>query len=340
MSKLFIILSLFIIAVVSTVPPSPNFNLTDFPGDWNAVGRFNTVEDEGITFFSCFRITVAVVNTYGVTISSVYLDVEQNSMVTDTQNYASDIKTPAKLISLSNPGSLNNFIVTYYDTENGQAILVSPSKQVGLILSRDTDPEALNFKNISQEVLANLSIPLDKITYIYNKNCDAQNLSPTTDFEAVDVQGQYYANAVFTTNTKFQGIVCAAPSFTTNYTYSIVTGTIDFGNDTKEINAEYYVPTFETGILIYSQTPNVSPLVFLYEDSKEQVFLAVLGDRSLGFVLSHQASLPNETIKQMKEILTKNKLNVTNETFYELNSTDCAQDNDSFMDRVSFLGSI
>ena len=312
-------LAVFIIARCD-IPPSPNFDISNFTGDWNAVGIFSTT-DMGLSFYSCATVNVTDSVLTSITINLTYIETQLDVWITSVQRFVPSPLNKAILVSSKSPK--NNLVVTYYDSDAGQAVLINPTSTFGLILSRSDDPNHNNFTALSDQILTNLSMSLSNITYIYNTMCATLDFQDVRNFDAYLLEGNYYANALFAIDPAYkEDTLCLSAQFQGLAPLFNFTTNLTFNNGQSNISSHLYLPKpgSET-IFMNTEVKGDLPYAFIYINNDQQAYLALDGDGSFGFLFSKKNSVLQEIFDSALKALIVNGLNATTDTFFLLNST-------------------
>ena len=316
-----LICTLFAITTCANIPPSPDFSITDFVGTWNIAGLYVTT-DLGLNFYSCATLTATLGTLSRLTIDIQYINAEQGTIVDTSTTVVPSPLNKAILVSTTSPSQQNNLVVTYYNSSAGEAIIINPAGTFGVILSKNENPFNNNLKAYSSQVLTSLELSVSDVTYIFNRNCDIQKFQPLSTFDASSLNGEFYGNAIFTTEQLFQDVKCFSVGFQSVNNLLNVTSILTYNNGKVITSVNEYLPKPQTSaVLINADIRNLYPYVILYVDAPSNTFLALTGDGTKGFVFSQQQSLSQALQAQVTQALNRNGLVVDSDTFYTLNST-------------------
>ena len=304
-----------LISVHCDIPPSPNFDTSNFTGDWNVAALFSTT-DMDTAFYSCATVNITNDVLTSININLTYIEAQVKSWTTSVQRFVPDPLNKAILISSISPK--NNLIVTYYDSDAGQAVLINPTSTFGLVLSRSDDPNNNNFDVISGQILTNLSIPLSNVTYIFNQACSTLGFQDAPNFNPFLLGGTYYANALFALDPSFKATLCLTIQIQGFNPNLDITTNLIYQDGQSLLESHIYLPKPRSeAILINTEIRDDLPYVFIYEDDDQQAYLAVNGDGSFGFLFSKSGSISTGCVCFcVTSSSGEHGLNANTETFY------------------------
>jgi len=324
-----LILLCFLIATTITycVDPSQDFNITDFAGTWNVSGIFST-QNLSLSFYSCSSLDVALGSLNKLTLTLGYIETKNNKYIQSVRTLVPSPLNKAILISTTSPSQENNFVVTYYDTKNGEAIIINPAVTFGYILSKNSNPAYNGLQARAIKIFKSLNASLNNVTFLFNNNCDSRNLNTLQSFDPKVLSNQFYGNAIYTTIGFLQDAKCFTVKSTPNLPLLSLYANITFNNGKVIVtSAKYLSSPQQPSVLINTQIRNLSPFVLIYSDLATSTFVAATGDSTRAFIFSKQTSLSQNILSQVKQALIQNGMIVDNNNFYLLNAT-CPLNND------------
>ena len=326
MANLLILLCFILISTTFCVDPSPDFNITDFAGTWNVSGIFST-QNLNLNFYSCSNLDVALGTLNKLTLTLGYIETKNNKYVQSVRTLVPSPLNKAILLSTTAPSQENNFVVTYYDTRNGEAILINPAVTFGYILSKNSNPYYNNLQVRATQILKSLNASLN-VTFIFNNNCDSKSLNVLPSFDLKVLSNQFYGNAIYTTVGFLKDVKCFTIKSTPSLPLFSLSANLTY-NDGKVIvtSAKYLSSPQQSSVLINTQIRNLAPFVLIYSDLDSSTFVAASGDSTRAFVFSKQTTLSANVLSQVQKVLNENGMTVSNSNFYVLNAT-CQLKND------------
>ncbi len=322
MFKYVCVLVLMLAAGVSAkLDPSPDFDVTSFAINWNVVGLFST-DNLGLQFYSCASLNVTAGTLNRLTLSLNYIDTNQNKYVESSRTVVSSPLNKAILISTVSPSNQNNFVVTYYDPKNGEAIIINYALTFGYILSKNENPNFNNLKVRASQALVAQDMSLDNVTFIFNNNCDSRSLKTLGSFDPSKLSGKYYGNAVYTNTSLLQNLKCYNFEFQTNKNLIASTKTLIYTNGKTIYTQSKHLPEpQQPSVLIDTQIKNIPPVAIIYADAASKTFVAASGDGSHAYIFSPNPSLSSDVLSQVQQALTQSGMVVKSDNFFVLDTT-------------------
>jgi len=316
-----VIILLLAIGVNSKLDPSPDFDVTSFVSNWNVAGLFST-EDLNLGFYSCASLNVSSGTLNRLTLTLNYIDTKQNKFVEASRTVVSSPLNKAILISAVSPSQQNNFVVTYYDPKNGEAIIINYALTFGYILSKNQNPNWNNLRVRASQALIDQNMSLNNVTFIFNHNCDSGSLKALDAFDASKLSGKFYGNAIFTNISSLKNILCFGVQLQFNNNLITLTKNVTFESGKVIYTQTKYLPEPQKpSILIDTQIKNTAPFGIIYADSQSGTFVAASGDGTHAYVFSSKTSLSTDVLSQVQQSLNQSGLVVKSDNFYVLNTT-------------------
>lgn len=320
------ILSLLLIAAYSKVTPSPDFNITDFPGTWNLAGLYG-LNASNMAPYSCASMNVNITGTLQFTTMNLsWIDSNNNEFADKIAYFVPSPLNNAIFISTVSPTAENNYVVAYYNSTARQAILISQDASSAFVLTGGNDYNSAHLFLIftASKVLEEAGIDIGSVLEVFGENCDYGKLVPLAGFDVSSLVGKvYYANVIFTEQGPFdknKDDLCSTIEIDVlgdflNLTYT--KGKTDKADNETVLPYPGMPAVFIDTAIFYSD-----PLVVTYQDTVNDIILMFREPVAIG--LSTKTSMKPVFANRIVKALESQGFTV-NSTNFEVIPTSCYQ---------------